>query len=69
MCSGYARLANILLNGIGIRTQSITSSAMNHEWNAVYLNGHYYHMDITWDDWGKDENNEGTVYHEYFSLQ
>lgn len=66
VCSGYARLANILLNGIGIRTQSITSSAMNHEWNAVYLNGHYYHMDITWDDWGKDENNEGTVYHEYF---
>ena len=53
VCSGYARLANILLNGIGIRTQSITSSAMNHEWNAVYLNGHYYHMDITWDDWVK----------------
>lgn len=66
VCSGYARLANILLNGIGVRTQSITSSAMNHEWNAVYLNGHYYHMDITWDDWGKDETYEGTVYHDYF---
>lgn len=66
VCSGYARLANVLLNGLGVKTQSITSSDMNHEWNAVCINGHYYHMDITWDDWGKDDNYEGVVYHQYF---
>ena len=52
VCEGYARAFNLLLNEAGIETYYVTG--VNHAWNIVNLDGHYFHIDLTWDD--SDEN-------------
>lgn len=48
VCEGYARAFNLLLNEAGIETCYVTG--VNHAWNIVNLDGHYFHIDLTWDD-------------------
>lgn len=50
MCEGYAESFSYMANKLGIPTYVITSSAIGHAWNLVYLDGYYYHVDCTWDD-------------------
>ena len=38
----------IFLNYYNIPNFKVVSS--NHIWNAVYLDGNWYHLDLTWDD-------------------
>ena len=35
---------------LGITSTAATSDAMNHTWNMVYLDGAWYHIDVTWND-------------------
>lgn len=51
-CEGYSRAYNILLNAAGIPTCYVHSST--HAWNVAKIDGHYFHIDTTWDD----HNNE-----------
>lgn len=49
-CYGYSEVYAFLLAQVGIKSEIIESSAMNHQWNKVCIDGVYYHVDITWDD-------------------
>lgn len=48
ICSGYADTMAIALNKLGIDNYKIASGT--HVWNAVKLDGQWYHLDLTWDD-------------------
>lgn len=50
VCQGYSLLACKMLRDTGITGKILSSPAMNHAWNMVYLCGNWYHMDVTWDD-------------------
>lgn len=69
VCQGYALAFKHLLNQININCILVNGAeAMNHVWNAVELNGAWYHIDVTWDD-PKFKNHgdmEGYSGHEYF---
>ena len=62
VCSGYSRLARVMLGAIGVPCLNIQGHDgccymgdyempdwISHEWNAVYLNGKWLPMDITRD--------------------
>ena len=48
ICSGYSDAMAIFLNYYGVPNFKVASE--NHVWNAVYLDGKWYHLDLTWDD-------------------
>lgn len=50
VCQAYMLLYRAVLNELGIRNDTATSDAMNHTWNMVYLDGSWYHIDVTWND-------------------
>jgi len=50
VCQGYMLAYGYLLEQVGIRSFRVRSTAMNHTWNLVELDGSYYHVDVTWDD-------------------
>ena len=78
VCSGYASAYSVLLQKCGIESYVVTSDAMNHAWNLVEIDGHWYHIDTTWDDpvftngqtWrgltNTDTADEGFINHTYF---
>ena len=64
VCQGYALAYDYLLLQAGIDSYYCRSSALNHAWNIVYINGKKYHVDVTWDDPVYDRS--GRVNHENF---
>lgn len=48
VCDGYSGAIDVLLRTLGIPTFKINS--ITHQWNAVYYNNGWYHLDATWDD-------------------
>lgn len=76
VCQGYAEAYATLLQQIGIDNIFVTSTAVNHAWNLVYVDENWYHVDATWDDpvWqrtslGRSNNDyadEGYVQHRDF---
>lgn len=48
ICSGYSDIMAVMLNKLNINNYKISSET--HVWNAVYLNGKWVHLDLTWDD-------------------
>lgn len=56
VCEGYARAFQLLCNEMGIQCVSITGMAdeIGHEWNCAYIEGDWYHIDVTWNDTGSD---------------
>ena len=48
ICSGYTDLMELFLERLNIKSFKVSSE--DHVWNAVYLNNHWYHLDLTWDD-------------------
>ena len=48
ICGGYTDAMAIFLNYYDIPNFEIASE--NHIWNAVYLDGKWLHLDLTWDD-------------------
>ena len=73
VCSGYSRLANIMLTKVGVPTLNVsgfasriregTDYSTNHEWNLVYYNGEWHINDFTWDSSNKyyGEGESGNV--------
>ena len=64
VCMGYALAYDYLLLQAGIDSYYCRSSALNHAWNIVYINGKKYHVDVTWDDPVCDRS--GRVSHKNF---
>ncbi|MCQ2427908.1 MAG: hypothetical protein MJ137_05850 [Clostridia bacterium] len=50
VCTGYASAYELLLKQCGIEAACVSSTALNHIWNIVGIDGNRYHTDITWDD-------------------
>ena len=48
ICGGYSDLMAIFLNNLKIKNYKISTNS--HVWNAVYINGNWLHIDLTWDD-------------------
>lgn len=48
ICGGYTDAMELFLEKMGIKNYKISSE--QHVWNAVYLDGKWLHLDLTWDD-------------------
>lgn len=47
-CNGYADAMEIFLDKMNIINYKISNE--EHIWNLIYLDGKWYHLDLTWDD-------------------
>lgn len=63
VCKGYAKALNLLLKESGFETDYVRNPSMMHGWSYVKLDGEWYHVDVTWDD--KKKGNEEWVIHKY----
>lgn len=54
VCQGYSLAFELLMQQLGIPCAIVESDPMNHAWNAVQLDGTWYHVDVTWDDSAPD---------------
>lgn len=66
VCQGYTLAYRLLLDRVGIKSGTVTSDSMNHVWNLIQIDGHWYHVDVTWDD--PTEDRIGQSQHVYFCL-
>lgn len=48
ICSGYSDAMSLFLDKMKIKNYRISSDT--HEWNLVYIEGAWKHLDLTWDD-------------------
>ena len=48
VCSGYTDLMQLFLEKMEVPNFRVSSE--QHVWNAVYYNGRWLHIDLTWDD-------------------
>ena len=62
VCGAYAYFYEDLCETAGLRCDYVSGKAnflgsknIGHAWNAVYLNGKCYHVDVCWDDTGAGE--------------
>lgn len=55
----------VFLGKMGIK--NIKISNISHVWNLVYLNGAWFHLDLTWDD-PVVNTNENLLLHNYFLI-
>lgn len=65
ICSGYSDAMSLLLNEVNIPSIKIASE--NHIWNLVYVDGNWYHLDLTWDD-PVLSNGKEIIDYEYFLI-
>ena len=67
VCAGYAQCYQFLLSQVGVQSIYIAAKTTKepHAWNLVKIDGHYFHVDCTWDrGLGANPN----VNHTYFML-
>lgn len=64
VCEAYTRAYEYFMERAGVECFYTSSSAMNHAWNIVNIDGQYYHVDCTWDDPVYDRF--GQVLHKHF---
>lgn len=57
VCDGYAKTFDLFMRVLGIEEMVVKGQVyswpdgyVNHEWNMVYLYGHWYYVDCTFDD-------------------
>lgn len=50
VCQAYMLGYKAVLDRLGITSAAVSSKALNHIWNLVYLDGSWYHIDVTWND-------------------
>lgn len=67
VCSGYADLMAIFLNKFGIKNYKIASNT--HVWNALFINGEWLHLDLTWDDPITKNSDVDTLQHDFFLVK
>ncbi|MBQ8922395.1 MAG: hypothetical protein IJ060_09590 [Oscillospiraceae bacterium] len=63
VCQGYALAMNLLCREVGIPCYAITSDSLNHMWNVVNVDGSWYQLDATNDDFAP--NMLGHTMHAY----
>lgn len=48
VCGGYTDLMELFLERMKVKSFKVSSDT--HIWNAVFLDGAWHHLDLTWDD-------------------
>ncbi len=66
VCDGYSHLVDIMLRALRIPSIRISSSV--HQWNGVYNDGSWYHLDATWDD-PVSPGGESYLEYDYFLIE
>ena len=69
ICSGYTTTFNMFMDMLEIPCTSTLAAADDneaHAWNMVQINGHWYYMDVTWDDPIPDKDGRPEQ-HKYFN--
>ena len=68
VCAGYTLAYSYLMHELGIECEYVSSSGMQHAWNKVKLNGKWYNVDITYDnfDMANGQNTLGSMFHMFF---
>lgn len=69
-CNGYTDAMALFLNRFGYKNFKIATTPddenlTGHIWNAVYLDGRWLHLDVTWDD-PVSESGQDYLLHKYF---
>ena len=80
-CMDYSEAYAFLLAQVGIKSEIVDSEQMNHEWLKVCIDGIYYNVDLTFDEYslidpglyeksGETRPNgyRGSVHHDFFLL-
>ena len=65
ICGGYSDAMQLFLEKLGIKNYKVSSES--HVWNAVYLDGFWYHLDLTWDD-PVTTDKSNILNHDYFLI-
>ena len=65
ICGGYTDIMAIYLYLLGINNYRIATE--NHVWNYVYIDGTWYHLDLTFDDPVASDGNQYLKY-DYFLI-
>ena len=66
VCQGYTGAFKLLLARLGIPCEVVVSEAMDHQWNMVFLDGAWYHVDVTWDDPVPDQGYDAPISYDNF---
>ena len=53
LCNAYSEAYKYIMEKLEIPCIIVSSTAMNHAWNMVSIDGEWYHVDVTFDDTGK----------------
>ena len=64
-CNGYADAMEIFLDKMNIINYKISNE--EHIWNLVYLDGKWYHLDLTWDD-PITTNGQDIIIYDYYLI-
>lgn len=64
-CSGYTEVIALMLSELGFDNIKVSSS--RHTWNAIKIDGVWYHLDATWDD-PISSNGLDNLFHNYFLI-
>ena len=70
VCYGYATTFQLLMDMLDIPCNTIYAHALlgdDHSWNMVEIGGHWYYVDVCWDDSIPDFD-ERPVRHKYFNV-
>lgn len=54
VCQAYYQAYAYMLNQVGIKSYPVQSTLLNHIWNMIEIDGKYYQVDVTWDDYTPD---------------
>lgn len=67
ICAGYAQCYQFLLSQVGIDSIYVAANTTKepHAWNLVKIDGHYFHVDCTWD---RGLGTNPNVHHTYFMV-
>ena len=68
VCAGYTLAYSYLMHELGIESEYVSSSGMQHAWNKIKIDGNWYNIDITYDNFDliEAENTVGSVRHYFF---
>ena len=66
VCGGYTDLMELFLEKMDVKSYKISSE--KHIWNGVELDGHWFHLDLTWDDPVASDGND-YLEHNYFMIK
>ncbi len=65
VCSGYSDTMALFLNKMNIPNIKVATN--QHVWNLVYLDGNWYHLDLTWNNPVTDDD-EKILSHVFFLI-